>query len=474
MERRDALKLMGIGVLPFLLSDKINAFSHLFETSLKSSDFGKFTWGVSTAAAQIEGAWNEDGKGPSIWDTFSARHGKIKDGSTPQVSCDYYHRFEEDTTLIKQLNFQAHRFSIAWPRLMPIGMGQVNQKGIDFYNKVIDSCLKNNIEPWVTLYHWDLPQALQDRGGWTNRDIVGWFSDYTSLCAKSFGDRVKNWIVLNEPMGFVGLGYGTGYHAPGLSGLKNFLPAIHHATLCQAEGGRVLKNLLNNAKIGTAFSCSPVDAYYDSPRDEAAAKRIDALMNRLFVEPAVGLGYPVADLHFLKRIEKYMQQGDENKMKFDFDFFGIQNYFRIVADFSILNPILWANQKKPGTSKAQRTEMDWEIYPEGMYRSIRQFSKYPVKELVITENGAAFKDFNANGQINDAERKHFFENYLKAVLKAKNEGANVTGYFAWTLLDNFEWVEGYRPKFGLVNVDFTTQQRLIKDSGKWFSEFLKQ
>jgi beta-glucosidase len=474
MLRRDALKLIGAGFLPFVISGKLKALNKFIESSLKASDFKKFTWGISSAAAQVEGAWDTDGKGPSIWDSFSKIKGKIKDGATPEIACDFYNRYPQDIELVKQLGFGANRFSVSWPRIIPLGTGQINQKGIDFYNRVIDKSLEKGIEPWVTLYHWDLPQALEDQGGWTNREIVNWFSDYASLCAKSFGDRVKHWIVLNEPLSFTGLGYGNGYHAPGLKGLGHFLPAVHHAVLCQAEGGRILRNEVANAFIGSAFSCSPIDPQHRSKRDEKAARRLDAFINRLFAEPAVGMGYPFEYLHFLKKIEKYIKPGDEEKMKFNFDFFGLQYYFRIVADFSIFNPILWANQVPPIKRHVPLTEMNWEVYPDGMYRVLKQFSKYPVKEFVITENGAAFKDILLDDQVNDLQRTKFFQDYLQYLLKAKNEGINVTGYFAWSLLDNFEWVEGFYPRFGLVYVDHKSQERIIKNSGKWFSEFLRE
>jgi beta-glucosidase len=473
MERREAIKLLGAGILPFLFFDSLKGFNRLTDfNALKSADFGKFNWGVSSAAFQIEGAWDSDGKGASIWDTFSHKHGNIKDKSNADTACDFYHRYPEDIELIRQLGFNSHRFSISWSRVIPEGHGQINQKGIDFYNKVIDTCLEKNIEPWITLYHWDLPQALEDKGGWTNRDIIDWFNDYTAICAKAFGDRVKQWIVLNEPFGFTSLGYAVGIHAPGRLGLKNFLPAVHHAAMCQASGARILRNEVRDSRIGTALSCSPIDPYHPNIRDENAARRLDALFNRLFIEPSLGMGYPFDDLHFLKKMEKYILKDDEKKLQFDFDFIGLQNYFRIVTDFSLLIPYVWANQIPPAKRKVAMTEMKWEVYPEGMYRCIKQFSKYPIKEIVITENGAAFPDTLMNGQIFDKKRIEFFEKYLAALLKAKQEGAKITGYFVWSLLDNFEWSEGYRPKFGLVNVDFATQQRIIKESGQWFKKFL--
>jgi beta-glucosidase len=472
MDRRTALKLLGTGCLPFITGFSGKSFLRNYSELIKSSDFGNFTWGVASSAFQTEGGWNIDGKGNSIWDTFTHRKGIVKDGSNADDACDSYHHYKEDVALIKKLGFSANRFSISWPRIMPEGKGQVNMKGIDFYSKVIDQSLEKDIEPWVTLYHWDLPQSLEDKGGWVNRDVTGWFSDYTAICAKYFGDRVKNWIVLNEPMGFIGLGYGLGIHAPGLKGFKHFLPAVHHAALCQAEGGRVLRNLVKTAKIGTAFSCSPVDPIQHSSLDDNAARRIDALMNRLFIEPSLGLGYPMNDLHFLKRIEKYFRQGDEQLLEFDFDFIGLQNYFRIVTDFSPFVPLLWAKQESPKKRSSILTDMDWEVYPEGIYRSLKQFSKYKIKEIVVTENGAAFNDIVENGTINDIQRINFFRDYLSYILKAKKEGVNVTGYFVWSLLDNFEWIEGFRPRFGIVYVDYQNQTRIVKNSGKWFSEFL--
>jgi len=475
MDRRDAIKLMALGALPFLLPQASKGLNKLFQIAdLKASDFGQFNWGIATAAQQIEGGWNADGRGPSIWDTYAQKKKNIKDGSNSDVSCNFYENYKNDIDLVAQLGFKSFRFSISWSRVVPQGVGSVNQKGIDFYNNIINTCLEKGLEPWITLYHWDLPQALEDKGGWLNRDIVGWFSNYVELCAKQFGDRVKNWIVLNEPMGFTSLGYGIGYHAPGKYGINSFLNAAHHAVLCQAEGGRVLRNLVKDAKIGTTFSCSPIDAHHPTARDEKAARRLDALMNRLFVEPAVGLGYPIKDLPFLSRVEKFMKPGDDESMKFDFDFFGIQNYFRIVTDFSPFMPYIWAKEVAPDKLSKRVTQMNWEVYPDGMYRILKQFAKYPVKEIVVTENGAAFNDVLSNGKINDTERVQFFKDYLAGMLKAKNEGVNVTGYFAWTLLDNFEWTEGYKPRFGLVYVDFATQQRIIKSSGLWFKDFLNK
>ncbi|AWH84662.1 beta-glucosidase [Flavobacterium album] len=448
----------------------------LNDTDLLSRDqFGEsFKWGVSTAAYQIEGGHDTDEKGLSIWDIFTAKSGSIANGHNANIACDFYNRYPEDIALVKELNIPNLRFSLSWPRIMPEGTGKVNQKGIDFYNRVIDSCLENGIEPWITLYHWDLPHELEMKGGWVNRDIISWFAEYVEVCAKNFGDRVKHWMVMNEPMVFTGAGYFMGLHAPGKKGLPNFLPAAHHAILSMAEGGRVLRNLLPDAEIGTTFSCSYIEPYTAGPKDFAAAKRADALLNRLFIEPVLGLGYPREDLPVLKKLHKYIQPGDEEKMKFDFDFIGVQNYTREVVKHSIFVPYLNAVLVKAQNRKVPLTAMGWEIYPPSIYHMLKKYGAYEgVKKIYITENGAAFTDQPVNGEVKDDQRIQYINDHLKQVLNAKNEGVNVRGYFVWTLLDNFEWAEGYHPRFGLVHVDFDTQQRIIKASGHWYKSFLQ-
>lgn len=432
-----------------------------------------FTWGTSTAAYQIEGAFACDDKGPSIWDEFTQNTRKIKQGHHGQEACEFYHRYQDDLALMRDLNIPNFRLSLSWPRLIPKGLGTPNSKGIDFYDRLIDHCLELGITPWVTLYHWDLPAALERRGGWTNRDIVGWFREYAHLCASKFGDRVKNWMVLNEPMVFVGAGYSLGVHAPGRWGLRNFLAATHHAALCQAEGARVLRSELQNAQIGTTFSCSHLTPYRSTQRDLKAVRRVDALLNRLFLEPALGLGYPAQDLPYLRKLEKYFQPGDEDLLPFDFDFIGVQNYTREVVKHSLFTPILQATLVPAPKRKVPHTLMKWEVYPEAMYHMLHQFSRYPqIKKLIVTENGAAFPDVVHHGAVHDTDRVSFLQNYLQQVLRAKQEGAKVEGYFVWSFLDNFEWAEGYDPRFGLVYVDYDTQQRIVKSSGYWYQNFL--
>ncbi|MBL6875724.1 MAG: beta-glucosidase, partial [Chitinophagales bacterium] len=422
---------------------------------LKRQSFGTdFLFGTATAAAQIEGAWTADGKSPSIWDTFSQKKGKIADGSTTEFACDFYNKYEEDIDLMADLGFDVFRFSIAWTRVLPGGTGHINQRGIDYYNRVIDKCLARGVQPWITLYHWDLPQILEDQGGWTNRAIIQWFSEYVAVCAKHFGDRVKHWMVFNEPMAFTGLGYLSGQHAPGKRGLSKFLKSVHYVSMCQAEGGRVLRDLVPNATIGTTFSCTAVEPVNpNKKRHVAAARKADALFNRLFIEPSLGMGYPLDDLSVFKGIKKYIEPGDKEKLAFDFDFIGLQNYFRTVAKFSLWPPLMWANvidAKNLVKDKDELTAMGWEVSPEGIYDVIMQFNKYG-KPMIVTENGAAFEDhLNDDGSVHDNRRIQFFQAYLSEVLKAKNEGAHLNGYFLWSFMDNFEWAEGYEPRFGIV------------------------
>lgn len=476
MDRRTFVKNSALGLGGMLLVPPGMQYL-LPDVGFTKADFGpNFKWGVATAAYQIEGAWNEDGKGPSIWDTFSHKKKNIKTGENGDVANDFYHRYYDDIAMIKDMNMNVNRFSISWPRILPTGEKKVNQRGVDFYHRVIDRTLELGLEPWVTCYHWDLPQALQDKGGWTNRDVIGWFSEYVDLLTRLYGDKVKNWMVLNEPMAFVAVGYLMGMHAPGERSLKKFYAATHHASMAQAEGGRIIRSNVPMANVGSTFSCSAVMPKTDAKRHVKAAKRIDGLVNRLFIEPALGMGYPVDAWGKFENIYKYVQAGDEEKLKFDFDFIGIQNYTRIMSRFSLWPPVVWANQVKPKhlVGPEDITDMGWEVYPEGIYDILKQFSAYEgIDKIVVTENGAAFPDVVEGDHVHDKQRVKFYQDYLKNVLRAKNDGVNVQGYFCWSLMDNFEWAEGYKPRFGLVYVDFETQKRIMKDSGLWFKEFLK-
>ncbi|KLT66057.1 GH1 family beta-glucosidase [Pedobacter sp. BMA] len=443
---------------------------------IKSSDFGdEFLWGVAVAATQIEGAAAEQGKGPSIWDSFAAKSGKIKKGHKLDITCDFYHKYVEDIALVKLLGFKVFRFSISWSRILPLGKEETNPLGIRFYHNVIDECLSQGIVPYITLYHWDLPQALENEGGWTSFSINAAFNAFVSICALEYGDKVKNWIVLNEPFGYTSLGYMLGVHAPGKTGLSNFFPAVLHTALAQAEGGKILRAEVSNANIGTTYSCSEIVPYTQSENDILAAKRVDCLMNRLFIEPAQGLGFPTAGWDVLEKFQlEYGTWRLQERMKFDFDFIGLQNYFPLTVKYNAFIPVIQAWEVKAKSQRKPHTAMGWEINAESFYNIIKQFAAYPnVKNIMVTENGAAYHDKLVNGHVVDAERIEYFKLYLNAMLKAKQEGINITGYMAWTLMDNFEWAEGFNARFGLVHTDFKTLERTIKYSGYWWQEFLK-
>lgn len=444
---------------------------------IKASDFGTdFLWGVATAAVQIEGAAEEYGKGLSIWDTFSRRSGKIKRGQQPITACNFYHSYKEDLALVKFLGFRVFRFSISWPRILPDGKGTVNKEGLLFYHKVIDECLSQGLIPYVTLYHWDLPEALEEEGGWTAFFINQSFNHFVMLCAKEYGDKVKNWIVLNEPFGFTSLGYMLGVHAPGKTGLTNFFSAVHHTAIAQADGGRILRAEVKDANIGTSFSCSEIIPYSQRESDVLAAQRVDCLMNRLFIEPLLGLGYPTANWEVMEKFAiQHSTWRHTARLTFDFDFIGVQNYFPLTIKYNAFIPVVQAWEVKAKSRKKPHTAMGWEINANSFYNIIKQFSAYKgIRSLMITENGAAYHDKVVDHRINDQERINYFQQYLSALLKAKQEGLNITGYMAWTLMDNFEWAEGFNARFGLAYTDFKTQERTVKDSGFWFKDFLNR
>ena len=443
---------------------------------ISAKNFGKnFQWGVAVAAAQNEGAAHIYGRGLSVWDVFARNSNKIKGKGKPTIACDFYHRYKDDLLLTKALGFNVFRFSISWSRILPDGTGKINKEGIDFYHRVIDECLKLELIPYVTLYHWDLPYELEKKGGWPNYFVNKWFNRYVTVCAEAFGSKVKNWIIMNEPFAFTSLGYMLGIHAPGKKGLDNFFPAVHHAALAQTEGARIIRQKVSNAYIGTTFSFSEIVPYSDKKEDIEAANRVDILMNRLFIEPALGKGYPRDEtfrlterMHINNKEWKYIE-----RLQFDFDFIGIQYYFPLTVRYNSLIPFVRASEVKAKTRKVPHTDMGWEINADSFYRTIKKIWDYDnVKEIIITENGSFFKDEIKNGVIDDKERIDYFKQHLNAVLKAKKDGVNIKGYFAWTLMDNFEWAEGYHARFGLVHVDFETQLRTIKNSGYWFRDFL--
>lgn len=480
MNRRNFMKLSSAALSSALLTNPLDLLGMpMNNPGFTKADFGPdFKWGIAASAYQIEGAWNEDGKGPSIWDTFTHnKPHKIRNKHNSDMSYDFYHNYKEDIAMIKKLNFEVFRFSFSWSRIFPEGIGRVNQKGIDFYHRVIDRCLELGVEPWALMYHFDLPQALEDKGGWANRDVINWFDEYTHKVTTEYGDKVKTWFGQNEPIGFTLGGYLAMYHAPGYFAPQKFLKAIHHALMCQASSGRIMRENVKDGQIGAALSCAYVRPKNQKKRHVEAAHRMDIILNRLCLEPHLGMGYPTERFPFLDKIHRYVQEGDIEKLKFDFDFIGLQNYTQFVARHAML-PCVWAFEQKPknrGIPPEMITDMGWEVCPEGMYKIIKKYAAYEnLPPIMITENGCAMPDKVENGKVHDPRRVEFYKSYLEQVLKAKNEGVDIRGYFAWTIMDNFEWAEGFDPRFGLVHVDFETQKRTIKDSGLWFQEFLGQ
>jgi beta-glucosidase len=436
-----------------------------------------FFWGASTAAYQIEGGWNEDGKGESIWDRFAHTPGKIKNGDTADVACDSYHRWREDIALLQAMNLNSYRFSISWPRIQPSGSGAANAKGLDYYSRVVDALLEARIRPFVTLYHWDLPQALEDAGGWPNREVASRFADYVEIVERALGDRVSDWLLFNEPAAFTDLGYLEGKHAPGRSSLIDFLRATHTVNLAQGAGFRALKAARPSARVGTAFNMSPCEPATDSEEDKLAAERAHAITNLWFLEPAVKGRYPDA-LAFLPETAMRIRSGDLDKMRAPLDFIGINLYYRTIASAPtamerISSPQQWLFPVNMTEGKqGPKTDIGWEVWPQALYdivtRITRDFNR-PVIE--ITESGCAYNDGpEADGAVRDRRRIAYHRQYLQALAKAMADGADVRGYHAWSLLDNFEWAEGFSQRFGLSYVNFKNQESTIKDSGRWYAE----
>ena len=436
-----------------------------------------FFWGTATAAYQIEGAWKEDGKGESIWDRFAHTQGRIKNGDTGDIACDSYHRWREDIALMRAMNLNSYRFSISWPRIQPAGSGAVSSKGVDYYSRVVDALLEARIRPFVTLYHWDLPQALGDAGGWPNRDTASRFADYAEIVARALGDRVSDWMLFNEPAAFTYRGYLEGTLAPGHQSIYDFLRASHTVNLAQAAGFRALKAARPSARVGTAFSMSACEPASDSEDDKQAADRAHAMTNLWFLEPALKGRYPEA-LAFLPETMMGIRSEDLDKMRAPLDFIGINLYYRTVASATSMmerlsHPQQWLFPvKMTAGQQGPKTDLGWEVWPQALYdivtRITRDFSR---PQIEITESGCAYNDGpDANGVIRDTRRIEYHREYLRALVGAIADGADVRGYHAWSVMDNFEWAEGYSQRFGLAYVNFKTQQRTIKESGRWYAK----
>lgn len=440
-----------------------------------------FYWGTATAAYQVEGAWNEGGKGESIWDRFSHTPGKINDGTTGDVACDHYHRYREDIALMRALNLNSYRFSVSWPRIQPEGSGKANVAGLDFYNRLVDALLEARIRPMLTLYHWDLPQKLEDAGGWPNRDLAGRFADYAEIMARALGDRVETWTLLNEPDAFTSLGYLDGTHAPGRSSIFDFLRATHTANLAQGAGFRAVKAVRPKARVGSAFSMSPCEPATDSEDDRIAAERAHGITNTWFLEPALRGRYPSA-FSFSPALFMKIRQDDMELVRVPLDFVGINLYYRTRISATTLTErlsdrrFIFLPARMEGWDKGPKTDIGWEVWPRALYDMVMRITKdYNRPVLEITESGCAYNDApGPSGAVDDARRITYHQQYLSELARAIHDGADVRGYHAWSLLDNFEWAEGLSQRFGLAYVDFKTQKRTIKASGKWYAKVAAQ
>ncbi len=431
-----------------------------------------FVWGTATSSYQIEGAAFEDGRMPSIWDTFCNKPGAIVDGSNGLVADDHYHRYDSDVALMAELGANAYRFSIAWPRILPNGTGEVNQKGVDFYKRLLDSLEQRNITPYATLYHWDLPQVLSDRGGWTQRYIVDAFAEYADVISRALGDRVKHWMTINEPWVSSFIGYGIGEHAPGLKDWESYLRAGHYLLLAHGKAVRVLRaNGDADTKIGLANAMTWSSPASERPEDVAAAARHHSFFNRWFLDPLLKGEYPQDVFEAVGGKLVPIEPGDMEIIVAPIDFIGVNYYTRgIIADDPAV-PGIGARQLR--NEGAEYTAMDWEVYPEGLHQLLMKLTEDYGLPMYITENGAAFADEVTDGQVHDPRRTVYYQSHLTACQRAIVGGAPLKGYFAWSLMDNFEWGWGYTRRFGLVYVDYATQQRILKDSAKWYAQAAK-
>ncbi|MFI9009809.1 GH1 family beta-glucosidase [Actinosynnema sp. NPDC053489] len=433
-----------------------------------------FRWGAATASFQIEGATAEDGRGPSIWDTFAARPGAVRGGDTGDPACDHYHRYPADVELMAELGLGAYRFSLAWPRIQPLGAGRVEPRGLAFYDRLVDELLGKGIEPVVTLYHWDLPQALEDRGGWRDRDTAHRFAEYAALAHEHLGDRVRSWTTLNEPWCSAFLGYANGVHAPGVVDPKASLEAAHHLLLGHGLAVRAMRARASaDHRFSIVLNFGALDVDDDSALD--AARKVDGLQNRLFLDPLGGRGYPrdvVEDTAWLGDWTAVVRDGDLDVIATPIDWMGV-NYYAPTRVAAAADPLVVTGGPFPGLRgveflppRGEVTGMNWEIDPTGLTRLLQRLQRDVGLPLVVTENGSAFPDVVEGGEVVDLARTRYLVDHLRAVHAAIAAGVDVRGYFAWSLLDNFEWAEGYSQRFGIVHVDYGTQVRTVKRSGR--------
>jgi len=436
----------------------------------------QFTWGTATSAYQIEGACQEDGRGASIWDTFCHSPGKIYKGHTGDIAADHYHRWKEDIQIMSDLGLNAYRFSISWPRIFPFGKGEVNPLGLDFYDRLVDGLLIKGIQPYPTLYHWDLPQALQDEGGWDNRETAFHFAEYARAVADRIGDRIPFWITHNEPFVTAFAGHFIGEHAPGVQNMVTAYRVTHHLLLSH---GLAIQAIRSHAKaqelVGITLDLSPVHPASDSDPDIQAARLFDGIKNRLFLDPVLRGEYPTDILGLIETLfpeDQLIHPDDLRQISIPIDFLGINYYSREVIQYDSQSPMMELKINQPlGNEYSQM----WEIYPPGLYEILmRVWRDYHPTNIYITENGIPVPDdLDADGRIRDYRRIWYLRDHLAQAHRALVEGVPLRGYFAWSLLDNFEWAYGYRMRFGLVYVDFETQRRTIKESGHWYAKVIR-
>ena len=428
-----------------------------------------FLWGASTSAYQIEGGARDDGRGQSIWDVRVKEPGRIANNDTGDVACDHYHRYAEDIALMREIGLGAYRFSVSWPRVLPRGHGAPNQAGLDFYDRLIDGLLAADIEPWLCLYHWDLPQVLQDLGGWSRRDSVGWFADYTALVARRFGDRVKNFATFNEPSVFTLFGYVLDWQAPGIKDRDAYLAAAHHVNLAHGAAVDVLRALVPGARIGAIHNRQPCRAVGDTAADRDVAELFDACWNRLFPDPQILGFYPP---RLTNAIEPHVRPGDLARICRPVDWFGVNHYSPIYvrADSSEELGFAWASPP----SEEPQTDIGWVIDPDAFRDTLLDVHRSFHLPIYVTENGCGGDDApNDRGEVIDSDRIRYLAAYTGAVADAIALGADVRGYFVWSLLDNFEWGSGYSQRFGIVHVDYQTQRRTLKASARWYADLIR-
>jgi beta-glucosidase len=426
-----------------------------------------FNWGFAASAYQIEGAAAEDGRGPSIWDTFARRSGAIADGSTGDVACDHYHRYAQDIRLMADLGTRAYRFSVSWPRVLPMGTGDINQVGLDFYGRLVDALLEAGVQPLINLFHWDLPQALQDRGGFANPEVVGWFSDYAALLASRLGDRVRDWMTFNEPAVFAFMGHADGVHAPGLRHWPTAIRVADNELRAHAGAAKAIRALVHDAKVGVAIDVNQVAPATGSERDRVAARQWSSARDAWFLDPLFGRGYPALGLD-AHRAAGHLDGIDlADPPAGDLDYLGLNYYRRDSVAARSDRAFDWDIGP---VSDSEQTQMGWQVASNGLRDTLLELNQaYAPPEIVVTENGAAYPDtVDPDGRVRDVDRLDYLARHVAAAADALRAGVPLTGYHVWSLLDNYEWSLGYTPRFGLVHVDFASQRRTPKDSARWY------